>query len=621
MTKIIISITSILLSVGLGSIFSINKNVSTNNNFETYSEITEVYNFESNIVGSPTVWSKFQSKDKLMSKTDSSPISLVVKLDDDLNIIDSNNKKNEFFEIIDLIYKRIIPVFEIDSNIQATKLSELLNEFEFKDYFVLSNNSDYLNKVKENNVNARTVLKVDENLDYNDSSTLKNLLLTFNKSNAQSLLLENTNINKLSVEYLQKRGVFVITTSTDDNVSLFSNLILGVNGIYVDGDYTNLYQIYNDVPINTVIRNTFAIAHRGYHVQAAENTIEAGLEAIKHGAEIIELDVQLTTDLEVVVIHDTNTARVSDENVPVDSFWSRLKNVKLNNQLNQDMYIPLFKDYLETFKTKDVVLFVEIKVSSDKLVEKTLELIEEYDMSHNVIIISFNSSDLVKSKELLPSVGFGHLHGGITESNRSIYMEKVIDWTMPFNSKFNPSNSSLSKENIHDITSRGLTIWPWTINGQELYKEYFKGVSGLTTDTSNVLGLIPNKINLSKTKDNLSFKYQSEVFLKNGTPTEEQVLYSVLEDKNKLLDGINEFNNFSINKEGRAYLLGSVKTILPNNVEINYIVDVWEINNDPVENNETRNNSLYIIGAVSLLSISLGALIILNNKRKNKKEK
>ena len=57
---------------------------------------------------------------------------------------------------------------------------------------------------------------------------------------------------------------------------------------------------------------TKIFAHRGASAYAPENTMEAFALAVKQEADGIELDVQMTKDGQVVVIHDETSDRVSD---------------------------------------------------------------------------------------------------------------------------------------------------------------------------------------------------------------------------------------------------------------------------------------------------------------------
>jgi glycerophosphoryl diester phosphodiesterase len=62
---------------------------------------------------------------------------------------------------------------------------------------------------------------------------------------------------------------------------------------------------------------TVIVAHRGASRQAPENTLEAFQLAVAAGADAIELDVHLTADGELVVIHDATLDRTTDRVGPV----------------------------------------------------------------------------------------------------------------------------------------------------------------------------------------------------------------------------------------------------------------------------------------------------------------
>ena len=68
---------------------------------------------------------------------------------------------------------------------------------------------------------------------------------------------------------------------------------------------------------------TKIFAHRGASAYAPENTMEAFALAVKQGADGIELDVQMTKDGEVVVIHDETIDRVSDGKGAVRDYTRR----------------------------------------------------------------------------------------------------------------------------------------------------------------------------------------------------------------------------------------------------------------------------------------------------------
>lgn len=116
------------------------------------------------------------------------------------------------------------------------------------------------------------------------------------------------------------------------------------------------------------------IAHRGVHIDAPENTINAFKEAVKK-KYIIEFDVHLLKDNTVVVFHDDNLKRMTGQNKKLkDCTYEEIKDLQL---LDSNDYIPTLKEVLKIINGK-VPIIVELK--SDRkvgLLEK--ELVKQLD--------------------------------------------------------------------------------------------------------------------------------------------------------------------------------------------------------------------------------------------------
>ena len=64
-------------------------------------------------------------------------------------------------------------------------------------------------------------------------------------------------------------------------------------------------------------------AHRGFSLEAPENTMAAFRLGWQSGASGVECDVHLTADSKIVCIHDYDTGRVSDRKIKIaESDWS-----------------------------------------------------------------------------------------------------------------------------------------------------------------------------------------------------------------------------------------------------------------------------------------------------------
>ena len=121
-------------------------------------------------------------------------------------------------------------------------------------------------------------------------------------------------------------------------------------------------------------------AHRGLHTKdksVPENSMAAFRRAAEKGYGI-ELDVQLTKDGKVVVIHDNNIKRVTGVKARVDEkTYEELQQYRL---YDTDQTIPLFSDVLDMVNGRSTLL-VELKTGKKnrELCKKTLKLLKKYN--------------------------------------------------------------------------------------------------------------------------------------------------------------------------------------------------------------------------------------------------
>ena len=157
-------------------------------------------------------------------------------------------------------------------------------------------------------------------------------------------------------------------------------------------------------------------AHRGASGYAPENTMDAFQKAIEMKADGIELDVHLTEDGEVVVIHDEVLDRVSDGTGRVQDFTcNELKKFNFNklHPKYEKEEIPTLEEVYQLIKPTDLTINVEIKtgiVFYPGIEERVLELTERLGMKERVIYSSFNHYTIRKIKESEPQAKTGMLY-------------------------------------------------------------------------------------------------------------------------------------------------------------------------------------------------------------------
>ncbi|MCM8900782.1 glycerophosphodiester phosphodiesterase [Caldicoprobacter algeriensis] len=154
------------------------------------------------------------------------------------------------------------------------------------------------------------------------------------------------------------------------------------------------------------------IAHRGASAYAPENTLAAFKKAINLGADGIELDVHLSKDGEVVVIHDRTIDRTSNGKGQVaEMSLKELKALDFGSWFSDEYQkesIPLLREVLELLKDWNGLLNIELKQNGleryPQIEEKVLNLLGTYGFLERAIISSFDHYSLMKVKEIDPSM-------------------------------------------------------------------------------------------------------------------------------------------------------------------------------------------------------------------------
>ncbi|HHW48137.1 MAG TPA: glycerophosphodiester phosphodiesterase, partial [Clostridiaceae bacterium] len=159
------------------------------------------------------------------------------------------------------------------------------------------------------------------------------------------------------------------------------------------------------------------IAHRGAPKHAPENTIAAFRKALELGAEGIELDVHLSADGHLVVIHDEKVDRTSDgKGLVKEKTLEELKALDFGSWFSKEFKgetIPTLDEVLELLKSWTGIINIEIKGGSvfyPNIEEKVVRKIEKLKIEEKIIISSFNHYSLVEIKKLNPKIKTGILY-------------------------------------------------------------------------------------------------------------------------------------------------------------------------------------------------------------------
>jgi len=226
-------------------------------------------------------------------------------------------------------------------------------------------------------------------------------------------------------------------------------------------------------------------AHRGFSGKYPENTMLSFEKALEAGADGIELDIHLSKDNEVMVIHDESLERTTGRVGLVGDFTrAELENINAGRTM-EDAFgmtaIPSLEEYLAFISNhRDKVTNIEIKTAPiyyPKIEEKALELVERFALEENIIWSSFNWLSIVKMKMLAPEMEAGLLSGATRLYNIDrIISELDIEY-------FHPHFSLLDDDIVSAFQKSGVGLNVWTVNEESELKQCIEwNVDGIITN-------------------------------------------------------------------------------------------------------------------------------------------
>lgn len=155
-------------------------------------------------------------------------------------------------------------------------------------------------------------------------------------------------------------------------------------------------------------------AHRGAKHEAPENTLPAIDRAIELGADWVEIDVQLTADGRVIVVHDRDFIRVAGSNLRAEeSRLSELQELDVGAWFGPDfrgVHPPTLEEVLDLCRGR-VGVNIELKYfSADRgLASRVIEIVEQRGMADQVKLMSFEHERVAEAKALRPDWEMGLL--------------------------------------------------------------------------------------------------------------------------------------------------------------------------------------------------------------------
>jgi len=217
------------------------------------------------------------------------------------------------------------------------------------------------------------------------------------------------------------------------------------------------------------------IAHRGAKGYEPENTLQAFQKALDLNADGIELDVHLSADGHIIVIHDETIDKMTNGK----GFVNTLSLPELKSFLIADRHeIPTLN---EVFDLVDKKCLINIELKNFDTFSKVVDLIDGYVSEKNwkyehFIVSSFDWNALQHVHDLNQKIPIGVLTE--TDLNLALAFAETIKAKA-----IHPYYHLLNEENTQKIQEKGFLVLPWTVNIEEdIQKIKNYKVNGIITD-------------------------------------------------------------------------------------------------------------------------------------------
>ena len=230
---------------------------------------------------------------------------------------------------------------------------------------------------------------------------------------------------------------------------------------------------------------TLVFAHRGADLVAPENTIPAFKEAEHLGADGVELDVRLSRNGDLIVMHDSSVQRTTGQNGRVSQLTlKQLKALDAGCRFDpafRGTRIPTLEEVFAALRPQTLVN-IEIKANplwhSPTIEEKLVRFLQAERLTPQVLIASFAPLALRRIRRLAPEIATAQL------CTKYVFLPCCLQQAWRSGAQaVHPHRTTTSRQLVEDIHRAGFHVGVWTVNDEEEMRRLVQwGVEIIITD-------------------------------------------------------------------------------------------------------------------------------------------
>ena len=233
--------------------------------------------------------------------------------------------------------------------------------------------------------------------------------------------------------------------------------------------------------------HTLIFGHRGASAYAPMNTVPAFELAAEQGADGVELDVHLSKDKQLIVLHDFTVDHTTDgEGYARDMTLTQLKALDASSHKGlqyKGVQIPTLDEVFQAIGQK---LYVNVEIKSetaetDGVEQAVADCLVRNQMQERVIVSSFNPLALKRFREIMPDVPIGYLYMLDFQPGAEVMEALPHEARHPHHPMIDHAYMEWAKSNHYRVNT-------WTVNDPARAIELKQlGVDTIITDTPDVI--------------------------------------------------------------------------------------------------------------------------------------
>lgn len=216
---------------------------------------------------------------------------------------------------------------------------------------------------------------------------------------------------------------------------------------------------------NKTDTDVIVAGHRGIMAMYPENTMLSFKKAIEAGVDQLEIDINMTKDRELVIMHDCHVDRTTEKSGRIrDYTLAEMKQMDAGSHKSYEFrgeQVPTLRELLDVVAPTDISLNVEIKDYTFETVDKTVGMLFDYGMQDRFVIASFDANIIQYAH-----VKYGVMTQGFPDNFHINFSNETRDHMYAVGIPMNRITKELCAEYVKD----GIQPWAWCPDTEEAVK-------------------------------------------------------------------------------------------------------------------------------------------------------